>query len=484
VPGCTSDADCVKGYGCVGSACMPLPGKKAGDACAADGDCSSRYCEPTTSVCELQCTRESECPAGQTCFYNPVDTDGNKGTDALHPVCRPQRPGGAAVGTPCTADANCNLGQCQYGVCTVLCSGGGCGAPTACKAGFAMLDDGTVPIKECLPSRGVLEVPLDPSYSWMGVPEHAVSFGLWTQHETQDPNYFTGITSVSDDSGVLFSLQVDLYKNPLRYYPGDGGSMAILSNSPLVNFKPNSVYSFFTFSQTAAGKDGNYSVRARIRVSDNTTLQAGRLAIHVFITNLAGGCYRGTLNAGNAHATLAQFEQDMAQIFAQAQITIDEWKYFDSAAPSTITQAAKPPSPDLDNLLRIATTGDTAQTAELVLVRHIDAQTMPGFEVLGIAGGIPSSSGIPGTAHSGAAVSITPLCLPSGQQQLAFTAAHELGHTMGLFHVVEQDGHTDQITDDDADGIRNLMYWSESSAVGHLSSTQCRIMLHNTILRE
>ena len=62
--------------------------------------------------------------------------------------------------------------------------------------------------------------------------------------------------------------------------------------------------------------------------------------MHVLITDLTGGCYKGTLNAANAHQVLAGFEQRFAQVFAQANITIDSWIYTDSKAPSTINVLA------------------------------------------------------------------------------------------------------------------------------------------------
>ena len=70
-----------------------------------------------------------------------------------------------------------------------------------------------------------------------------------------------------------------------------------------------------------------------------------------------------------------------------------------------------------------------------------------------------SPSSFSGTVHSGAAVSLAdlfspPICGPSidigtcGADQVAFIAAHEAGHFLGLFHTTEADGrYFDPITD-------------------------------------
>jgi hypothetical protein len=77
------------------------------------------------------------------------------------------------------------------------------------------------------------------------------------------------------------------------------------------------------------------------------------------------------------------------------------------------------------------------------------------------------------------AISLNALC-EGGQNAFAITAAHELGHSMGLFHNVEQSGATDSITDDDTDGTNNLMYWLEQSPTQtHLSPQQGQVLLGN-----
>src|SRR5262249_40556381 len=130
--------------------------------------------------------------------------------------------------------------------------------------------------------------------------------------------------------------------------------------------------------------------------------------------------------------------------------------------------------PDLDQLLQAATTNrGTTAGFDVVIVQSILNQNGGASGVLGIAGGIPSNP-VLGTPHSGIAVSLETYCY-GGQRVFGDTMGHELGHSVGLFHNVEQDGHNDPLTDTAADGNNNLMYWIEDSG-SHVSSQQAQVV--------
>jgi hypothetical protein len=413
---------------------------------------------------------------------NPYSSRGNKFTDAIDPICIPQRAGGAAIGATCTADKDCLQGQCELGICVTLCAGGGCPAGDGCYAMFAQLTDAMPPITGCLPRRGLLDYSLGVNGPGVvGVPENAISLSLWTVAKGQDLSYFAGISDITDpDGNQLYSVTAQFLDNTLRYQFAEGASMMQVSNSPLVKLHANGVYNFDPLAETQQGKTTDFETRAIVKLYEAPLQQAGKIALHVFITDLTGACRR--FDATSAPSVLGMFETRLRTIFQQAQITIDEIKYFDSTAPNTFTQSMTGVSPGLDAILQQATAGDTPNTLELVVLRSIGGGTAD-FEVLGTAGGIPGAAGIPGTVHSGAVVSVSALCNDPTQRELALTAGHELGHVLGLFHSVEQDGTKDQMTDNDSDGTANLMYWSEGSVQGHLSGQQIAVWLANPVVR-
>lgn len=486
MPACAADGDCRRGFGCTAGECTPLPGNPPGAACTTDADCSSRACDSKTGTCQISCTRDAHCPDGATCFTNPVDTNGDGATDDIHPVCVALRANAAAPGAPCAKPDDCARGTCELGRCIPLCeSADDCGdAALGCTGLFAMTDQGATKFKGCLPRRGVVDYDMGLGAGpLLGVPESAVSASLFIAEKRMDIGYYAGLSSLEDTNGFLYDVRTAYYSNSIRYQPLEGASFLVVSNSPLVALRPGTLYSFSPFAQTRAGVNSDYRVRALLKLHD-APFTSGHVGVHVFITDLTGGC--ATFNAANAAAILGPWEQQMRTIFAAASITIDAFTYLDSGAASSITVKEGAASPELDNLLQTATAPDAPGFLELVIVKRISTANAPqGFEILGIAGGIPAVSGIPGTPHSGAALALTSLCADKTQVQFALTAAHELGHALGLFHNVEQDGQRDQMNDNDGDGTSNLMYWAENGGLTQprISPQQAAAMRANPVVR-
>ena len=329
------------------------------------------------------------------------------------------------------------------------------------------------------PTTHIVEVTLAPGAATLALPAHTVGVNLLVEAADLDTSYYAGVSSLVDASGaVLFVPPTDAaeyFAEPLRYAATDGSSMVLLPNAPAL--APLSAsYAITTFAETLAGKSTTLTNRVRLKISDGGSPTSGRIPLHVLRTDTTAAC--GALD----DTARSSFEATLASIFAGAGITVSPILYMGVKGASSITLADAPPLTELDALLATATAGDASDVLELVLVDAIHTRN---GDVVGIAGGTPSSTGVPGTPHSGAAVALTALCEAGGGAEggrsLAIASAHELGHSLGLFHNVEHDGHTSPLGDDAAMGADNLMYWTEDGGDNQtqLSPNQKMVLLAN-----
>ena len=201
-PACAGNSDCPTGFGCSAGQCTPLPGTSNGGRCRVDNDCSSRRCDLNTDLCRQACAIESDCSPTETCFVNPVDRNNDGSTDSLQPICISRR-GKAALGRSCKTDADCDVGQCELGVCVTLCqSNADCagGQNLGCEGLIAQIDVGAPKISACLLKSGVLTFDLGPvgNSGPVGMPSNALSFNIYVEAKNQNTDFFTGITNLDD----------------------------------------------------------------------------------------------------------------------------------------------------------------------------------------------------------------------------------------------------------------------------------------------
>ncbi len=465
---CAGDGDCGTGAQCLDGACTPFSGAPLGAACAVSTDCSSRVC--LNGACAEGCTRDLGCPDGQTCTLNAS-------ASTLEPTCVPRR-ATAAPGAACASDADCDRGSCQLGLCVELCvTNPDCPSGMTCNQLVAPLASGATPgYQGCLPTTGTIAVEAD-SFGSLPVPQTAQSMTIYARLQPFDFNNVVGVLALSDPAGQMVYTQptsIDaFYALPVRYQPAESSSAMLVPNSPAVAMAPGAWP--FTVGSEKLAAIAHTTLYFKLAPEP---IASGTVDLNFYLTDLSGSC--APLTVASAPGQLAQVVTELKQIYGQVNVNIGNvtWHGANGAMNTVQIQAQdnQPMFPDLDNVLQAATANQpTTAGLDVVLLRSITSNSTAG-QILGVAGGIPGSP-VLGTPHSGAVVSIAAYC--SSADLLAATIAHEVGHTLGLFHNVEQDGHTDPLTDTKADGNNNLMYWLEGDTSNHHLSLEQGQVLRN-----
>ncbi len=237
-----------------------------------------------------------------------------------------------------------------------------------------------------------------------------------------------------------------------------------------------------------------------------------------------------------ASPAIQRFVQTLSSYYAQVGVCVRKVTVYDVPAwaenqyGSNVDADKTGPCSALDQMLTLS---QPANALNFFLVQSITASSLgAGQQVVGIDGTIPGPATIGGTIHSGAAVSLADLgsvgCTGSvdmtscGPDRVAYIAAHEGGHFMGLFHTSEssgeffdpltdtgtcrcetcapatkvgsctRDGTGTQVlpqncrrTDGTCGGGDDLMFWlfDSSSAPGKLSPQQGQVMRLNPVVQ-
>jgi hypothetical protein len=259
------------------------------------------------------------------------------------------------------------------------------------------------------------------------------------------------------------------FNNPIRHQPGLGSSTLLLSGAPQRVILHSAPYPFRTFGIDMIGLNIEPQVTVVYKLADQSPnmVTSGRVPLRIHITDVSGlpaTCSLQTLKASGAATVLQPMVAKLQEAWGQstAGLTFDPITFVDSDAPSSFDANS---ATGLGDILQAASK-NSGGGADLVLVRAINPNG-----ILGIAGGIPSAPGIKNNPRTGAVFAMELLCIPAAMytlESLGLTAAHELGHTFGLSHPVESDGHTDSLgpgpgpSESTLQGPMNLMYWLAS----------------------
>jgi hypothetical protein len=466
---CSTVRDCRSTQRCVSGGCVDpggQPPSALGEACRTTADCTSGLTCQTTAgfaggFCTASCTSSAGCIAS---------------------ACTPV--GGVSVCTPaCTLDSQCRQ---EYGCCPTLgnvcvplaaCTPAACSrpvVPSALPAGQVQ-DFGTHKVNDEI----IFNVPVGTGSFTIVEQARLATLTVTFQNTLQD-NSAVPLTITKPDGTVVFNdanspndTSPDGGTDPSGHYAFFGGSspstgaLTIPATSAALDggvppgawkFKVNDyAYECTILSGCNDGgtTENTYDVSVLTRQAPGTTMDvAFYIATDAF----------SEANAGT-DPSVQRMVSTFKSIYLQAGITVNAAFHDLSATDkarfgTNISATSTGPCDDLSQMFTLSG-AHPGNTMNLFLVQSLrDASGGGGGTIVGVDGTIPGPASYNGTVQSGAVVSAADLFAGiaacgggmniggCGADRVAYIAAHETGHFLGLFHTSEQQGADfDPLTD-------------------------------------
>jgi hypothetical protein len=274
----------------------------------------------------------------------------------------------------------------------------------------------------------------------------------------------------------------------------DGGAPAIPAGTWkfIVNDYAYECAAIVSGCSDGGSTDSQYDVTVVTRTMPPGTVMDVAFYIVGSATNTSGA----TLTAANATADPAvqRMMQTFTSILGKAGIAVNI-NFFDVSAAdrarfgTNLNVTNTGPCEEMNQLFTLSS-ANPGNHMNLFLVQGLLASNSSGAgTVVGVDGTIPGPSSFNGTVQSGAVVSMADLFATGtrtcplggydicrfGADEVAFIAAHEAGHFLGLFHTTEQEGADfDPLSDTDKCPCLSCALTSDRSRCGGLNAPVLR----------
>lgn len=368
------------------------------------------------------------------------------------------------------------------------CGGGGDGAANGAEPAVTLVDKITLSPGQ---TAGPYTVDVPSGSGSLTILADGGDAGDMDISEITDPSGFRMIVEETDSCPIGFNLAQGPGQSAVSFTIPHGGDY---------EFKPGTWTFSVTHYDSPDGAAREVSIYTMVKNAPGAEIN-----LNVWLVSIPD--YQGSgdpnlkimLDGFSGIMSLAGFTAGDVNVIRLEGDPADRLTYVDDASDANHNGQ----SDDLDELFRLSS-GAGNDYLNVFLVRQIS-----GGGVLGIAGGIPGPQITQGTAHSGVAVNMfggLGGLTPDFLRTQGATMAHELGHSLGLFHTTESDGTGfDPITDTpecpaskydaDGDGLvsaeecvaadgANLMFWSAAAfAQETLTSTQRNVISLNPAVK-